>query len=435
MKTRVIIISPEVIGENMSGPAIRYLNFSLELSKKYEVYLLGSSSHSSLNSSISVLNFTEEIVKKLINQKCAIITQGRVIWENKYIKGLNVPIVIDLYDPFILENLETNKGDSRYKERLHEASLSILLEQLAIGDYFICASEKQRDFWIGMLASINRVNALEYDVDPTLHHIIDIVPFGLDSDPPIKTKSVIKGVIPNINHDDIVLLWGGGVWDWLDPVLAIEAMKQIKTSNDKIKLLFMGIRPPNNTAGMRKVALIQEMSGNYSLTGNTVFFNDWVSYEERHNYLLESDIGLSLHQNHLETRFSFRTRMLDYIWCELPTISTRGDVFSEIIFQHQIGEVIKEEDVEGLVNAIQNVSIKNKIYKDNFQQLKKRMTWEEAVKPLIGYLESPQLSIGKSKTLTIKRMSRLMYYYYKTVSLLKDKEYRSFLEKVRNVLK
>ncbi len=53
--------------------------------------------------------------------------------------------------------------------------------------------------------------------------------------------------------------------------------------------------------------------------GTSVFFNpDWVAYEDRGDYLLEADAGVSTHFAHIETEFAFRTRILDYLWAGLP---------------------------------------------------------------------------------------------------------------------
>ena len=57
--------------------------------------------------------------------------------------------------------------------------LGVQNAQLDHGDFFICASEAQRDFWIGALHSRGRINPLTYADDPTLRRLIDVVPFGL----------------------------------------------------------------------------------------------------------------------------------------------------------------------------------------------------------------------------------------------------------------
>ena len=49
-----------------------------------------------------------------------------------------------------------------------------------------------------------------------------------------------------------------------------------------------------------------------------VHFNyDWVPYAERARFLLDADLGVSAHFDTVETRFAFRTRLLDYFWVHL----------------------------------------------------------------------------------------------------------------------
>ncbi len=53
------------------------------------------------------------------------------------------------------------------------------------------------------------------------------------------------------------------------------------------------------------------------------------AYEQRADWLLEADCVLSAHADHLETRFAFRTRLLDAIWAGLPIVCTGGDDLAE----------------------------------------------------------------------------------------------------------
>ena len=52
--------------------------------------------------------------------------------------------------------------------RIDKNNIDLLKFQLAIGDFFICASEKQRDYWLGMLNAMGRINPFNYDSDDTL---------------------------------------------------------------------------------------------------------------------------------------------------------------------------------------------------------------------------------------------------------------------------
>lgn len=47
---------------------------------------------------------------------------------------------------------------------------------------------------------------------------------------------------------------------------------------------------------------------------------------------MEADAGVSTHMSHVETTFSFRTRILDYLWAgRPPMVVTEGDSFAELV--------------------------------------------------------------------------------------------------------
>ena len=92
--------------------------------------------------------------------------------------------VIDVYDPMHLEQLEqSDDGDQDLRWRHVTDATSVLNEQFVKGDFFLCASPKQRDLWMGHLASLGRVNPATYDADPGLDSLIDVVPFGISDEP------------------------------------------------------------------------------------------------------------------------------------------------------------------------------------------------------------------------------------------------------------
>ena len=67
---------------------------------------------------------------------------------------------------------------------LHEQSIELTNQLAKIGDFFICGSERQKDFWMGVLTANGRVNPLNYLDDPSLRNLIDVVGIGYpDRDP------------------------------------------------------------------------------------------------------------------------------------------------------------------------------------------------------------------------------------------------------------
>ena len=70
-----------------------------------------------------------------------------------WLAGSDKILVVDLYDPFHLEQLELAREAAEHDVRVEvvASTVAVLNEQIARGDFFLCASEKQRDFWLGQL--------------------------------------------------------------------------------------------------------------------------------------------------------------------------------------------------------------------------------------------------------------------------------------------
>ena len=137
--------------------------------------------------------------------------------------------------------------------------------------------------------------------------------------------------MPGIGADDKVILWGGGIYNWFDPLTLLRAVDKLRGRvPERAAVLPRAEAPEPERArdahgGARPGALADELG----LTDTHVFFNEgWVAYDDRQNYLLEADIGVSTHLDHVETEFSFRTRILDYLWASLPVVATGGDSFA-----------------------------------------------------------------------------------------------------------
>ena len=301
-----------------------------------------------------------------------------------------VRVVYDLYDPFLVENLGLfahQEGSQRYQDAILRANALAQEVALATGDAFLCASDRQRDLWLGMLGTLGRLDRREYARDPSLRALIDIVPFGFQTEPPVKTRPVLKGVVPGIGEDDRVLLWGGGIWNWFDPMTVIRAVAELARRRDDVKLYFLGVQHPNpETEEMGKAEQAVALARELEVLDRSVFFNyGWVPYAERADYLLEADLGVSAHYDNIETRFAFRTRILDYLWAGLPIITTRGDVLAELVEHHGLGRALDEGDVDGWARAIEELlddSAQHEAARRNIESVRGRFEWPNAVQAL-----------------------------------------------------
>ncbi|HWP46911.1 MAG TPA: glycosyltransferase family 4 protein [Candidatus Limnocylindrales bacterium] len=423
---KILIISPISIGANMTGPAIRYWEFTKQLALKHSIFLAAptleiSSLLPQLPLTVQLYPSEKKTLEFLAREADAILLQGLVSYHYPFLLKQKAPLIIDLYDPVFLENLEiyTNLKEGETLA-LHNFSLATQIQQLQHGDFFLCASEKQRDFWLGMLGAFNRLNPVTYQQDKTFRRLIDVVPFGIPSSPPRLSRRVLKGVYKTIGKDDFVVLWGGGLWNWFDPITLIYAMKRICEQRKNIKLFFMGVKYPSlEVSEMKKAREAIELAKSLNLYDRFVFFNDWVPYQERENYLLEADIGISIHTHTIETEFSFRTRILDYIWAGLPIIATRGDLLGSWIENNRLGLLVSPGDIEELKQAILRMVDEPSLRehcKAQLSQIAPQLRWEKIIAPLEHFCERPEKApdkILRGQLPAYPTLSRPLGYYAK----------------------
>ncbi|MFT9056053.1 MAG: glycosyltransferase, partial [Ethanoligenens sp.] len=317
LKRKVLLISSGCIGKKMLGPAIRYFEFAKCLSASFDVSLASAGQTDITEDAFELFDYTNQEAKlvQYAEQADIILLQGFILED--YVNFARVAktkyLIVDLYDPYVIENLEVLKDHDPSERRAnHRFSSQTLQHQLSVGDLFLAANQKQQDYWMGMLSSLGRVTPKVYDLTNNLDKMINTVPFGISDDAPVHTHKVLKGVWPGIEEDDFLLVWGGGVWNWFDPLTLIRAIGIVSQSRKNIKLFFMGVKHPNPALPeMKMLYQAVELAKELNLYDKYVFFNyDWVEYHDRQNYLLEADVGVSCHFDTMETRFSFRTRIL-----------------------------------------------------------------------------------------------------------------------------
>lgn len=409
IQSKICIISYDVIGKKMAGPGIRFYEFAKVLSNYLDVTLLTSNKIDIDTEGFKTRQYKVNNYKSL--QRCIensdiILIQGHILYYFPFLRNFKGKIIVDLYNPFNLESLEMFK-DSNMEERIRidKNNLNTLKLQLSIGDFFICASEKQRDYWIGMLNAVGRINPYSYDSDNTLRSLIDIVSSGIPSEPPLRSNLSIRDEIADIKEEDIIILWGGGIWNWLDPITAIKALWEITRSRKDIKLVFMGIKHPDpKLPEMKKCIEAIRLSRELDLYGKNVFFNEWTPYKSRQALLMRSDVGLSIHHERIETEFSYRTRVMDYIWARLPVITTEGDSIAKMVKVENIGEVVKYENTNQLARVMESMATNKslrEIYRKNLNKIAPRFYWENVTRPLVKYCVNSYYAVDKIKIIEL----------------------------------
>lgn len=398
-KKRIVIITGEPVAKVMAGPAIRAWNMAVQLSGEHDVRLLTFGTVGVRPREFEVLSVSPHdprAADEHVDWCDVIVFQGHAMAVYPSIQHTDKVIVVDLYDPMHLEQLEQAKehGPTTWMREVKSAT-EVLNQQIERGDFFLCASERQRHFWLGQLAGLGRLNPLTYAADSSLQELLAIVPFGLPSADPVRTGPGIRGVVPGIGADDKVIIWGGGIYNWFDPLSLVKAVDRLRITRPTVRLFFLGMQHPNPLVPkMQMAAQTRQLSDSLGLTGRHVFFNEeWVAYDQRQNYLLDADVGVSTHFEHIETTFSFRTRILDYLWVGLPIVTTRGDGFGDLVAVQGMGVAVPESDPQALADALESMLFDDTAIADARAQVARvrlDFTWDKALSPLVEFCRNPR---------------------------------------------
>ena len=396
-RRRVLVLTVDVLAERMAGPAIRVWQIASALSAEHDVHVATTADLCELTSPDFEVSSVDEAALRRLEAWCdVVVVQGFVLRIHPFLQRTRKVVVVDLYDPLHLEQLELARAEDPATRRMTvQGATDVLNEQLERGDYFICASPKQRDFWLGQLSGVGRINPMTYDDDENLESLIGIVPFGLPEALPVHDEPAMRGVIPGIEQGDEIILWGGGIYNWFDPLTLLRAVDRLRLRRPQVRLVFLGLKHPNPLVHEMRMSIeARRLSDELGLTGTHAFFNEgWVPYAERQRYLLEADVGVSTHQDHIETAFSFRTRILDYLWAGLPIVATTGDSFAELIDMEHLGLTVPAADVEALEQALYRMLDDAELAamcRKNLAVVRPRFVWATVLQPLVEFCRTPR---------------------------------------------
>jgi glycosyltransferase involved in cell wall biosynthesis len=393
------VVTPDTLTARMAGPAIRSWHMAADLAADHEVTLLSTQACTVKSPAFEALAATSPAqVGRLAAAAEVAIVQGDVLDRYPVLARPDLPLVVDLYDPFLFEQLEqTSRIDDASRWAVLENARRVVVDSLVRGDIFLCASEKQRDLWLGHLAAVGRVNQVSYDDDPTLRRLVRVVPFGIPDEPAAQDRQAIKGSLPGVTDSDLVVLWGGGVYEWLDPITVVEAVDILRRRVPNVRLVFLGMRHPHPDVPEMEVAKqTRTLARQQGLEGSYVhFIEGWVPYGDRADWLLDADVAVSAHRDHVESAYSFRTRILDCVWTRLPVVATEGDAFGDLIERHGLGRTVPPGDAAGMAAALEDLLVDQQAReaaRAALESLAPSFTWHAVLGPLRDYCSDPQLA-------------------------------------------
>ncbi|HEX8646165.1 MAG TPA: glycosyltransferase [Thermoleophilaceae bacterium] len=391
-RPRVLVICADQLGSSLAGVAVRAYELSRVLMEHADVTLAGVEAETPPPPGVPAVTYALRDPRALrphIERADAIFAQQQWPVIARWMRRSRARLVYDLVTPEPFELIEGLAGQRLTRRVLVTLALDRLLAALHDGHHFVCGGQKQRDLWIGALMAGRVITPELYDSDPSLLSVIDPVPFGTSPEPPRAAGRGPEDRFGAIGPGDEVALWSGGIWGWLDAPSAIRAVAEVVQRRPRLKLVFMAASSATQAQAPEREA--KRVAEELGLLDRVVFFNDsWVPYEERADWLLRASCALSAHQEHLETRFAFRTRVLDCFWARLPIVASGGDELAGRIEREDLGATAPPGDVPALAAALERVLERGRdAFEPQLAAAAAEHEWTRVAQPLVRYVTDP----------------------------------------------
>ncbi|HEX7154474.1 MAG TPA: glycosyltransferase family 4 protein [Thermoanaerobaculia bacterium] len=374
--SRVLLVCPEPLGHGQpAGIGIRFVEMAkVLLADGHSVTILSRDGGPLPHCRSGVT--TPENLLQFSSESDVAVVQGHVA-NDLFAHAKPIPVVVDLYDPFIVENL--HYYGTRGAEVFNHDHAT-LVNSLTRGDLFLCASNAQRLFYLGLLLAVGRLNPMGFEDDPRLDSLIRIAPFGVQ---PLGDESTRQRVRRSA---DAVLF--GGIYDWYDPILAIDAVALARERVPSMTLTFT--RHPNPELTPQGI-LAETMK--YGRNLDWVHFEPWATYDQRFAFFSRFAVALLTFPQSLETDLSMRTRIYDYLWGALPVVTSSAPGTDELLARYGAGAVITGKSAAEFADALVNIVTDRTRYETMVRgalSFVDEHQWSRTLEPLRAFCRAPR---------------------------------------------
>ncbi len=311
----------------------------------------------------------------------------------------SVQLVLDVYVPIYVEVSARDTTNMLGEYGNYQQDVARHNKVLKRGDYFICANDVQKVFYTGVLGSLGIINPMSYRQDR-----IKVVPFGIHD---VSATATINPYLElGIKSSDKIVLWFGGLYPWFRVDELLDAVEVLSKKQRDFKFILVGGKNPfnDNPDLLRQYTKAQEYAKKHKILNKSLFLVDWVDYDSRINWYQNADFVISLNQPGDENIFAWRTRVMDYIWGEVVTLTNGGDPLGDELIREDAAFYLNNMDSKTIVQSIENIYKKNSELEDKKRaviSLKNKYYWHNVTKELSEVISSHALPYHKEKEFKI----------------------------------
>jgi hypothetical protein len=302
-----------------------------------------------------------------------------------------VPVAVDLYDPFPIENLHYARtlGEGTAKHDRDTLALS-----LSRGDFFLCASSEQRLFYAGALFAMGRIGASNFPDDPALSKLLAIVPFGVPESPACGDRASGRLAAGVSAAGPLVLF--GGIYDWYDPELLLAAWPAIRQRAPEARLLFFE-NPNRDTTPQHVFERARAQARRIDPEGGSIVFSPWLPYSSRADLYAASDLAVSIASEGLETELAYRTRLLDAAWGGVPSVAVAGGALARDLAAAGAGLECRRDAgaLSAAISGLLDDGPRRERMAAAAREFAARRSWDRVAAPLLAWAKGARVEPGR----------------------------------------
>ena len=359
---RVLIVTSERIDDSPAGPGLRALGLAQGLRANGIDAACAAPVTPGAIDGVPVLPLSG-LAAEILQVEAAIVPAALVHAYPEVLDAGN--LCVDFAGPFPLE-AQARGADSATVRKAEKAAVFAV----ANADLILCAHERQRVYTNDLLARHGRSPA-------ELERRVALVPFGIT---PCETPT-------QRSNDGLRLVWPGGLWDWLDPLIALTALAHLR---DDVTIEYWGTQNPDPQAPRMRSAIELAARVRDAHLDDRVRLVEWVPRDEFDRRLASFDLAVTFDSGGDEAQHAFRTRLLHALAGGVPTIATRGEFVADLAASHGAGWTIAPGDATGLVDLLEGLRTDHDALRrasDNARKLAAGFTYPRLVEPIANWLD------------------------------------------------
>ena len=284
-------------------------------------------------------------------------------WLATHVEAGDLPLVIDLHGPLLLETLYQNHPD-------YEDLAGQKIQALSRADFITCAGDEQRKYfypWL-MLAG--------FDLrEPA----IAAVPVSLSPDLP-----------PHRAEGEVAFVYGGIYLPWQNPLVALGALVERLEAHGAGRLHFFGgAHPVLKLAAAEYETIERRIAASERVVSHGLVPHDRLLDEYR-----RAHVAFDVMARNPERELAFTTRTVEYLWCGLPVVYNDYAELARPIRDYEAGWTVDPLDraaIAAVVDAILADPAEVERRSDNARRLaRERLAWDRTIGPLDAFCRQPQ---------------------------------------------